>query len=178
MEFKEKLKQLRRSKNLSQQQLADDLFVSRSMIAKYEAGIILPTIDFIEAVSKYFKVEISSLLNCPNEISIDYKYFKVFMAFHNALYWLEICIYLFFVVFSFLPIFNGHNLFVGAFNNHSPMMVVAFSYSIVCIVVLLVWKFVFKTVKSKMIASIFTDFSFFIGSFLLFVGIVMGIGGA
>ena len=178
MEFKDRIKLLRTEKNISQQQLADALLISRSMIAKYETGLALPTLETIERIASYFNVEISSLLDCPNEVGIKYSYFKAFMTFHNVLYWFEIAIYSLFIILSFIPLSNGINMFEGAMKNHSPMLIIAFVYSIVCIAVLLVWRFAFKTIKSKMIISIFTDFSFFIGAFLIFVAIVMGVGGA
>jgi len=42
MELKDKIKQLRREKGLTQAQLADALFVSRSTVAKWENGLGLP----------------------------------------------------------------------------------------------------------------------------------------
>ena len=38
MEFKEKLKKARSERNISQQALADAIFVSRSAVAKWEIG--------------------------------------------------------------------------------------------------------------------------------------------
>ena len=42
MELKEKLKKARDEKKLSQQALADAIFVSRSAVAKWEAGLGVP----------------------------------------------------------------------------------------------------------------------------------------
>ena len=42
MEFKDKLKQFRAEKGLTQSQLADLLYVSRSTVAKWENGLGLP----------------------------------------------------------------------------------------------------------------------------------------
>ena len=41
MEFNEKLQELRKNKNLTQEQLAEMLFVSRTAISKWESGIYL-----------------------------------------------------------------------------------------------------------------------------------------
>lgn len=57
MEFKDKLKQLRKDKNISQQQLADAIYVSRSAIAKWENGLGYPSVDSMEALAAYFGVE-------------------------------------------------------------------------------------------------------------------------
>ena len=54
MEFKDKLKELRISKNLSQMQLAQKTGVSQSAIAKWELGKTEPTASAIITLSKFF----------------------------------------------------------------------------------------------------------------------------
>lgn len=54
MEFKDKIKELRISKNLSQQQLADKLGLSQSAVAKWELGKAEPTASAIIAIAKFF----------------------------------------------------------------------------------------------------------------------------
>ena len=54
MEFKDKLKELRHSKNLSQMQLANKLNVSQSAIAKWELGKTEPTASAIILLAKFF----------------------------------------------------------------------------------------------------------------------------
>ena len=43
MQFSDKLKELRKSKNITQEELANNIFISRSVIAKYESGLTNPT---------------------------------------------------------------------------------------------------------------------------------------
>ena len=45
MEFNEKLQQLRTGKNLTQEQLAEQLYVSRTAISKWESGKGYPNIE-------------------------------------------------------------------------------------------------------------------------------------
>ncbi len=47
--FKDKLKELRMNKNLSQYELAEKIFVSRSTIAKWENGNGIPSDANLEA---------------------------------------------------------------------------------------------------------------------------------
>lgn len=54
MEFKNRLKELRVAKNLSQMQLANLLGVSQSAIAKWELGKTEPTASAIILVAKFF----------------------------------------------------------------------------------------------------------------------------
>ena len=56
MEFKEKLKQLRIQKGLTQAQLAVKLFVSRSTVAKWENGLGLPNPESMATLENLFDV--------------------------------------------------------------------------------------------------------------------------
>ena len=56
MEFKDKLKSLRAEKKISQQALADAIFISRSAVAKWESGLGLPSEDSMTALCNYFGV--------------------------------------------------------------------------------------------------------------------------
>ena len=55
--FKDKLKELRRKKGLSQQELADKIYVSRSAICKWEMGNGIPSDINIEALCSFFEVD-------------------------------------------------------------------------------------------------------------------------
>ncbi len=61
MEFKEKLKALRRDKGFSQQALADAIYVSRSAVAKWENGLGLPSEESLEALAHFFGVSADAL---------------------------------------------------------------------------------------------------------------------
>lgn len=54
MEFKDRLKELRIEKGISQMQLAKELNLSQSAVAKWELGKTEPTASAIIAVAKYF----------------------------------------------------------------------------------------------------------------------------
>ena len=57
MEFSEKLKSLRTEKGVSQQALADAIYVSRSAVAKWENGFGLPCAESLNLLCEYFGVE-------------------------------------------------------------------------------------------------------------------------
>ena len=67
MEFNEKLQELRKSKGLTQEELAKELYVSRTAISKWESGRGYPNIDSLKEISRYFSVSIDELV-CPDEI--------------------------------------------------------------------------------------------------------------
>lgn len=63
MEFSEKLTQLRKSKNMTQEELAAMLFVSRAAASKWESGRGLPNIDSLKAIAMLFGVTVDELLS-------------------------------------------------------------------------------------------------------------------
>ena len=63
MEFAEKLQELRKSRGITQEELAEDLYVSRTAVSKWESGRGYPSIDSLKAISAYFSVTIDDLLS-------------------------------------------------------------------------------------------------------------------
>ena len=70
MEFNERLQELRKQKGLTQEQLADALFVSRTAVSKWESGRGYPNIESLKALSKFFDVTIDSLLSGGEALSL------------------------------------------------------------------------------------------------------------
>ena len=62
MEFHEKLQELRKNRGLTQEELAEALYVSRTAISKWESGRGYPSIDSLKEISNYFSVSIDDLL--------------------------------------------------------------------------------------------------------------------
>ena len=73
MEFYEKLQELRKSRGLTQEELAEALFVSRTAISKWESGRGYPSIDSLKEISRYFSVSIDDLLSGEQLIFIAEK---------------------------------------------------------------------------------------------------------
>ena len=73
MEFHEKLQELRKSRGLTQEELAEALFVSRTAISKWESGRGYPSIDSLKEISNYFSVSIDDLLSGERLLSIAEK---------------------------------------------------------------------------------------------------------
>ena len=73
VEFNEKLKELRSSRGLTQEELAEALFVSRTAISKWESGRGYPSIDSLREISDFFSVTIDELLSGEKLLSIAEK---------------------------------------------------------------------------------------------------------
>ena len=103
MEFNEKLQELRKQKELTQEELAEKLYVSRTAISKWESGRGYPNIDSIKAIAKFFSVTVDELLSTNEVLTIaeeDNK--RKEKHFRDLIYGLlDICI----AMLLFLPLF-------------------------------------------------------------------------
>ena len=70
MEFHEKLQELRKNRGLTQEELAEELYVSRTAISKWESGRGYPSIDSLKELSNYFSVTLDELLSSEKLLSI------------------------------------------------------------------------------------------------------------
>ncbi len=70
MEFNEKLQELRKKNNLTQEELARSLFVSRTAISKWESGRGYPSIDSLKAIAQFFSLSIDELLSSDEVIKM------------------------------------------------------------------------------------------------------------
>ncbi|MBR1748142.1 MAG: response regulator [Clostridia bacterium] len=76
--FAETLKKLRTERELSQQALADKMFVTRPTVARWESGTRLPDAVMITRLAEVLGVDVNHLLSaasvsdeCPNVIMVD-----------------------------------------------------------------------------------------------------------
>ena len=70
MEFNEKLQELRKSRGLTQEELAQALYVSRTAVSKWESGRGYPSIDSLKALAKFFSVTVDELLSSGELLTI------------------------------------------------------------------------------------------------------------
>jgi len=70
MKFWDNLKVLRKNKNLSQEDLANKVGVSRQSVSKWETGEAYPEMNNILELCKIFKCNIGELVN-DNMIDLD-----------------------------------------------------------------------------------------------------------
>jgi transcriptional regulator with XRE-family HTH domain len=63
---------LRNENNLSQQQLADTLYVTHQAVSKWENGLSIPNIEIMAELTKLFNITIDDLLRCDECLSNDF----------------------------------------------------------------------------------------------------------
>lgn len=76
--FSETLRKLRTAKGLSQQELAEKMYVTRSTVVRWETGSRLPDAAMISRLAEALGVDVNMLLSaashsdeCPNVIMVD-----------------------------------------------------------------------------------------------------------
>lgn len=129
MEFSEKLQQLRKQNNLTQEQLAEQLYVSRTAISKWESGKGYPNIDSLKSVSKLFSVSIDDLLSGEELISLaeDENRSNISKTFNLVFGILDLLM----LMFLFLPLYGQQEgEFVRAVNLFAIQDVSAITYTI------------------------------------------------
>ena len=105
MEFSEKLQELRKSRSMTQEELAESLFVSRTAISKWESGRGYPSIDSLKEISRFFSVTIDDLICSDEMVTVAENDKKVFVSKYVSL----IC--------NALDILLALLLFIPAFGN-------------------------------------------------------------
>ena len=68
METKDVLKKLREDNNLTQDQMAERLLVTRQAVSRWELGETQPGVDTLKIISKEFNVSINTLLGSPRQL--------------------------------------------------------------------------------------------------------------
>ena len=68
MNLPEKLAFLRRAKGLCQQELADEMNVSRQAVSKWESGNVMPSLDNLIYLSRLYGVTIDSLIDDSQDL--------------------------------------------------------------------------------------------------------------
>ena len=103
MEFNEKLQELRKKKGLTQEELADKLYVSRTAVSKWESGRGYPNIESLKAIASFFSVSVDALLSSDEILNVAEENQKETEArFRDTVFGLlDICM----ALLLFLPLF-------------------------------------------------------------------------
>lgn len=114
------IKKLREENNLSQEELAEALFVHRTTVTKWENGKSLPLNDTLKLISEMFNVSIDEILvgeRIDKKRNISLELFKLNMKYKNIIV-IFICLlllslvsflsYYFFVTYNEYSIYNLH----------------------------------------------------------------------
>lgn len=106
MKFSDKLKELRKEKGLTQEELAKEISASRSLIARYENGSATPTKENLELISKYFGVKTSNLIEQNEIIELTLEQRRSILMIERIFIFIVDFINALFIIISFIPLFK------------------------------------------------------------------------
>ena len=160
MEFNEKLQELRKSKGLTQEELAEKLYVSRTAVSKWESGRGYPNIDSLKEISMFFSVSIDELLSSEKLLFIAEKENKTNIK--NICELLFGAVDLFYILLIFLPLYpdivNGFVYSVSLLNytEISEFNKIIYFISFFSLIILGILKLIFTKVKKERFNNILT----------------------
>ena len=155
MELNEKIRKYRKGIGLSQEQLASKIFVSRTLITKYESGSVFPTDENLEKLSVVFGISKTELLSDEEKYSIIEKYYLNSYKLWTILSISLILTSILLLVFSVVPFYEyssydysnvtpqnptpvhvtgNVSILIATLTSHNPISIIYIILSIVCII--------------------------------------------
>lgn len=140
MDFNEKLQELRKQKGLTQEELAEALFVSRTAVSKWESGRGYPNIESLKTISKFFSVSLDELLTGEEVLTIAEKDRKEKESRFRALVFGLLDCSL--IMLFFLPIFGQsfgdvmQSVSLSGLSEIQPYLKTAYFVILICTVIL------------------------------------------
>ena len=116
MDFAEKIKTLRKDSGLTQQEVADKLYVSRSLYAKYESGLATPSKDILQKIALLFDTGVKDLISCEETTFMVVDEQNTRQTLKNVTLIASVVICVCFAIFFFIPIFQ-----VYSYQNPAPV---------------------------------------------------------
>ena len=182
--FQDKLKNLRKEKDITQNELAKEIFVSRSLIAKFETGTVFPSREILEKIALYFDVPISELIDQDEATLVAVEAQDISKKINLVALITILIIAASYSIIVFLPIIRccryvypippGQDypnfeyyfvsIFSGSYNYRNPIGLISFFISI-CVVIFSILSLVLKK-KYTPILRLVTYLLFFIDVFV------------
>lgn len=187
MEFSDKLKELRKSKGITQEELANSVFVSRSVIAKYESGNALPTRENAEKLAVYFGVKLSYLIDEEEQVKMTLAEIKTRKIISYIISTIGIIINSFYLIICFIPIFSkliyiypipegadrpmtryDHNSIISATLSHNnPLGIITFALCIIDLILFIIFLIATKHKKISLVLEFLSIITLIINIFLI-----------
>lgn len=119
----------RKSKNLTQEQLGEKLFVTDKAVSKWERGLSLPDISLLENLAKILDTDIYSILQIKNEASTNVEEIlkkekeKIqIQLFKKFFFWLMPIVLIFFIIlFKLIPF--GYDVIPLRYNHFESKLI-------------------------------------------------------
>ena len=176
MEFNQKLQELRKQKGLTQEELAEQLYVSRTAISKWESGRGYPNIESLRAIAKFFSVTLDDLLSSDEVLTIaeedNKQKEKLFRDLTYGL--LDLCA----ALLLFLPFFANkteedvQSVSLIALDGVQPYLKIAYLAVVISMIVMGVLTLALQNVKTAAWVKSKTTISLMLGAIAVLVFII------
>jgi transcriptional regulator with XRE-family HTH domain len=176
MEFNQKLQELRKQKGLTQEELAEQLYVSRTAVSKWESGRGYPNIESLRAIAKFFSVTLDDLLSSDEVLTIaeedNKQKEKLFRDLTYGL--LDLCV----ALLLFLPFFaektDGivRSVSLIALDGVQPYLKIAYLAVVISMIVMGVLTLALQNVKTAAWVKSKTTISLILGAISVLVFII------
>jgi transcriptional regulator with XRE-family HTH domain len=176
MEFNEKIQELRKQKGLTQEELAEKLYVSRTAISKWESGRGYPNIESLKAIAKFFSVTVDELLSSGEVLTLaeeDNK--RKEKHFRDLIYGLlDLCI----AMLLFLPFFaekaDGtiQSVSLIALSGVQPYLKISYLAVVIAMIVMGVMTLALQNVQTTVWLKSKTTISLILGAIAVLVFII------
>lgn len=96
MKFSEKLKLYRKESNLTQEKLAKQLNVSRSLVARWEFGDVYPKLEILKELSNVLNVPLTQLIDEEEKTHIEVEHLNFIKNMNkniNLFIWISLTVY-------------------------------------------------------------------------------------
>lgn len=189
--FEDRLKDLRKKKGVTQAEVAESIYVSRSLIAKFETRNAYPNREILEKLALYFNVPVSELID-KNETTLvavetkDISEKIQFVALISILVLASI-----YSIIVFIPVLRGSkyvypippgqdypnreyffaSVFSATYEHGNPIGLISFllSLSLICLSSLCL---IFKEKRYIAILRLSTYISFFVNVFICVISVI------
>ncbi len=110
MEFSSKIKEVRKKENLTQEEFAEKIFVSRNAVAKWETNRGYPDIQNLITISDVFEISLDELIKKDKNVKN-----KIIAESSSKKWHLLVIIYLITIIFYILYFLFAHKIFMIGF---------------------------------------------------------------
>ncbi len=110
MEFSSKIKEVRKKENLTQEEFAEKIFVSRNAVAKWETNRGYPDIQNLITISDVFEISLDELIKKDKNVKN-----KIIAESSSKKWHLLVIIYLITIILYILYFLFAHKIFMIGF---------------------------------------------------------------
>lgn len=189
--FEDRLKDLRKKKGVTQTQVADSIYVSRSLIAKFETGVAYPSRETLEKLALYFDVPVSELIDQDETTLVAVETKDISEKIHFIALASILAIAAIYSIIVFIPMLKGSryiypippgqdypnreyffaSIFSGTYEHGNPIGLISFllSFVLICLSSLC---FIFKGKRYSVVLRLATYVLFFVDAFVCVASVI------